>query len=155
VADIELTMHEYGGDIRMNGPDLARDDGLETAVTISLFTDRRAAPDQLPAELPKDDLRGWWGDTYAEESGDLTGSHLWLLSREKVLPEVPGRAEGYCYDALQWFVDDGIAKSITVAAGFLPVTDWLYIEIQISQPDGNTVTFRFEYEWKAQALKRV
>ena len=49
--------------------DLQGDDGLFTAVIISLFTDRRAnADDPLPDEricaLP--DPRGWWGDYILE-----------------------------------------------------------------------------------------
>ncbi|WP_241085111.1 phage GP46 family protein [Candidatus Vondammii sp. HM_W22] len=41
--------------------DLAANDGLHSAVLVSLFTDRRAANDDL---LPSSalDRRGWWAD---------------------------------------------------------------------------------------------
>jgi len=54
-------------------------DPLARAVIISLFTWRRANPDDvLPAG---DDRQGWFGDTFAEVRGDRIGSRLWLLSR--------------------------------------------------------------------------
>ena len=51
---------------------------LVRAVIISLFTWRRARPDD---DLPGDLRMGWWGDTYAGTEGDRFGSRLWLLSR--------------------------------------------------------------------------
>ena len=58
MADAAMIMTENGGEVMLAGFDLARDDGLATAVIISLFTDRRATSEQIPAEMPQDDLRG-------------------------------------------------------------------------------------------------
>ena len=84
---------------------LLADAGLQTAVIISLFTDRRAEPDDtLPAEAS--DKRGWWGDAIAVQvngrtvEDDRIGSRLWLLSREKQLASVVERARQYCKEAL-------------------------------------------------------
>ena len=128
-------------------PCLAEDDGLETAVTISLFTDRRANDDD---ELPSgDDRRGWWGDALAEVSGDRIGSRLWLLSREKQLPDVLSRAREYALEALQWLVDDGVARSVNVEAtsvrqGVLGLT------VTIARTRGETARYRFESFWKGE-----
>lgn len=154
MADIALVMGEWGGDLLVDGLDLARDDGLETAVIISLFTDRRAAAEQIPAELPKDDLRGYWGDVRPEVEGDTTGSLLWLLAREKQTSQTLARAEQYCREALSWLVDDRIASSVDVVAEYVSM-GWMGISIGINRPDGSAVQYRYNYEWAAQAAKRA
>jgi phage gp46-like protein len=154
MADIALVMGEFNGDIAVDGLDLARDDGLETSVIISLFTDRRATPEQVPVELPQDDLRGYWGDVRPEVEGDTTGSLLWLLSREKQLPVILTRAEQYCREALAWMIEDKIATRVDVAAEYI-ATGWMLITTDIYRPDGEPVRYRYQYEWAAQAAKRA
>lgn len=147
MSDAALTMTEAGGDILLNGADLARDDGLETAVIISLFTDRRATPEQMPAG--QDDRRGYWGDL----SADQTGSLLWLLSREKQLPQILSRAEQYCREALAWLVDDKIAARVECSAAYV-APGWMALAIDVYRPNGDRITYRHNYEWQAQAAKR-
>ena len=154
MADAALVMGEFGGDILIAGLDLARDDGFETAVIISLFTDRRATPEQVPVELPQDDLRGYWGDVRPEVEGDTTGSLLWLLSREKQTPQTLARAEQYCREALAWMLEDKVASLVEVAAEY-GATGWMLIQIDIYRPDGSAVRYRYNYEWAAQAAKRA
>lgn len=153
MADFALVMGEFGGDIVVDGFDIARDDGLETSVNISLFADARATPDLIPAELPKDDLRGWWGDI-GNQPGDQTGSLLWLLKREKQLPSTLSRAKQYCRDALKWMMEDRVASRIEVDAQYV-ATGWMQITIDIYRPTGEAVRYRYNYEWAAQAAKRV
>lgn len=106
--------------------DLEGDDGLLTAVIISLFTDARAREDDaLPDErvgVPSD-LRGWWGDhVAAPEAGGAQarqpslGSRLWLLWREKDLDSVIARAQEYAEEALAWLTAEGWATGVTVTA---------------------------------------
>lgn len=118
LTDIRTDWHPtlLHGDWVFVPPDLATGRDLETAATISLFTDRLAlADDQLPD--PNDgDRRGWWADWDAEQ-GNL-GSRLWLISREKQTEEVRRRAEDYCREALQWMIDDDVADSIEVTAAW-------------------------------------
>lgn len=153
MVDIALVMGEFGGDIVVDGFDIARDDGLETSVIISLFSDARASPELIPAELPKDDLRGYWGDI-ENEVGDSTGSLLWLLKREKQVPNTLTRAKQYCRDALKWMIDDKVSSRIEVAAQYI-ATGWMQITIDIYRPNGEAVRYRYNYEWAAQAAKRV
>lgn len=154
MADIALVMGEFGGDLVVSGLDLARDDGLETSVIISLFSDRRATPEQVPAELPRDDLRGFWGDVRPSVEGDQTGSLLWLLAREKQTPQTKARAEQYCREALAWMIEDKVATAVEVATEYV-ATGWLLINIDIYRPDGSAVRYRYDYEWAAQAAKRA
>ncbi|WP_202883596.1 phage GP46 family protein [Pseudomonas taiwanensis] len=154
MADAAMIMTEFGGDLVLFGFDLQRDDGLETAVIISLFTDRRASAEQIPPEYPQDDLRGYWGDIANASDADQTGSLLWLLAREKQLPKVLSRAEQYCREALAWMIDDLIATSISVEATFYSMGVMLLV-IDIDRPGGTSVRYRFNYEWAAQAAKRA
>lgn len=107
--DIKLIYDEqfFMGDIALDANDLAIDLSLETAVFISLFTDKRA--------LVNNELqRGWWADSYADNEGDEIGSKLWLLSREKVIPLVKIRAKEYSEKALMWLKEDGLVKDFKV-----------------------------------------
>lgn len=148
MTDIKLAMQEFGGDVVIVGADVAPDDGLQTAVIISLFCDAMCSPDDLPAS--ETDLRGWWGDVDIVDDGDQTGSLLWLLRREKQLPSVLSRAQKYCEDALQWMIDDKIATSVAAAAEFT-TQGWMGIAISITKPNGDRLTFRYDYAWQAQA----
>lgn len=155
MADIALVMGEWGGDIVIAGLDLAPDDGLETSVIISLFTDRRAtSSEQIPVELPQSDFRGYWGDVRPFVEGDQTGSLLWLLAREKQLPQTLAKAEQYCREALKWMLDDKVATRVDVATSYVAM-GWMLIAIDIYRPDGSAVAYRYNYEWAAQAAKRA
>ncbi|PSJ23572.1 hypothetical protein CVH10_01535 [Halomonas sp. ND22Bw] len=130
------------------GGDLETDDGLETAVIVSLFTDRRALDDdRLPAEA--DDRRGWWGDVAPPVEGDQTGSRLWLLAREKRTADVLNRAREYTREALAWLLEDRVATRVEVDVEYLDV-DWLALLVEIHRPDGSRLSGRYRYNWRAQ-----
>jgi len=156
MSDIQLAYKEISGaigvhrfDVSLAGPDLATDEGLETAVLVSLFTDRRAEPDdQLPDG--SNDLRGWWGDTFADQPNDRIGSRLWLLGREKQTASVVERAREYAKEALAWLTADGAAKSVTVEAE-IGATGVLALAIEIERPDTSRVNYRYSYAWEALA----
>lgn len=132
-------------DLLLASPQLATDDGLESAVLISLFTDRRAdADDTLPDNTGN--RRGWFGDGYADVAGDRIGSHLWLLGREKQLPVVLQRARDYAREALAWLIEDGIARAVEVEATWLR-QGVLQLLVEIRRADAAPLRFRFETFW--------
>jgi len=90
---------------------LDSDEPLIRAVTISLFTWRRANPDD---DLPGDQRMGWWGDSFPVVPNDRIGSRLWLLSRAKLTNDTVLRAKEYADEALEWLVKDGIASRVVV-----------------------------------------
>ncbi len=136
MSDLALTYRD--GLIDLDA-EAVTDDSLKTAVIVSLFTDRRAEPDD---EIPDgtEDRRGWWGDIYPEHDGDLIGSRLWLLDREKQLPSVLRRAETYAAEALQWLIDDGVAQTVDVSAKN-PSDGVLALEIRIQETSGRVTTY--------------
>ncbi|NCB53153.1 MAG: hypothetical protein EOM54_14955, partial [Clostridia bacterium] len=62
-GDIQIQWNsaDHRGDFLLDntGADLSSDKGLETAVIVSLFTDRRADGEELPPN--EKTKRGWWG----------------------------------------------------------------------------------------------
>lgn len=129
-------------DLAISGGDLVADDGLETAVLLSLYTDRRALAEDV---LPDDgtDRRGWWCDAYSDR---LIGSRLWLLSREKDLESVLRRAEEYASEALAWLIEDAIAEAVEVEAVHLR-RGVLQLIVGIQRPASAVVVRRYDYVW--------
>lgn len=154
MSDVALKLKEDSSfDIEIANGDLVADEGLETAVAISLFTDRRVTDEQLPQGITE--KRGWWGDMFADNDGDQIGSRLWTLQREKKTQELLRLAEDYAREALQWLIEDGVASSIGATAQFTGEAQsrtW-EIVVSITRPSGRTS--RFEVVWTKQSLKRV
>lgn len=141
MTDIALNLINNGPtqppsiDLVLSGYDLAKDDGLRTAVIISLFTDRRAeADDEIPDG--SDDRRGWWAGS--------SGSRLWLLARAKEMPDTLARARTYAIEALQWLVDDGVATAVEVTAEWVR-RGVLGLRVSINLADRNRFEDVFNY----------
>ena len=132
-------------DLFLQGFDLATDDGLRTAVIISLFTDRRARDDDTLPD-PGGDRRGWWADSVAPAVvGDELGSRLWLLEREKRSPAVIERVRTYSAEALAWLREDGVGQDVIVTAeAFGHSGIAIRVEIPRALNPG-----RYDFVWKA------
>lgn len=148
-GDIGLFIIDDVFDLKLGDGDLEGDAGLETAVTISLFSDRRVKDEELPA--PQTDKKGWWGDMFPVVEQDKIGSRLWLLNREKRLPETLRKAEDYSKEALNWLIEDGVASSINVTATYDDLKR-LQLAILISKPSGRES--RFQVLWDQQKIIR-
>lgn len=110
-ADIDA-LH---GDWLIDPPDLADDADLQTAVLISLFSDRLAALDDTLPDPSANDRRGWWGDTGTDPPENI-GSKLWLYTRARWTEEVRIGIEEAARQALQWCLDDDVADSVECTA---------------------------------------
>ncbi len=155
MSDVALVwdMRQGSADFSVDANDLELDDGLETSVMLSLFTDRGANPgDVLPDAAA--DRRGWWGDAYPVVDGDRIGSRLWLLARSKQLPEILTRAKEYAAEALQWLIDDKVAERVDVESEIVR-NGVLGLRIVIFKPKADTVNFRYNYTWASQEARRV
>lgn len=128
-------------DMRLVDGDLVREEGFHTQVLIALFSDGYSP------EANDDDVfsnrRGFWGDMLLERP---LGSKLWLLARAKLDETTEALWKQYVEEALQFMLDDGQAKSITVStqrSGFI-----LYWSVQIERPN-DSVTYRFFRNWES------
>lgn len=152
MADIRTVFidMEHGADYATQALLLQEDNGLDTSVILSLFTDRRAEDDDV---IPggSGDKRGAWIDSFADVEGDKFGSRLWLLESAKLLPETVNRVREYCAEALNWMVRDGVAKTVNVTAEIVrhhPL-GIIAAQIEIVKPDGATTRYKFDKLWSA------
>ncbi len=138
MTDAQLVLDQWGADLAIAGGDLAIDQGLQTAVLVSLFSDARAAEDdELPVEA--ESRRGFWADS----AEDRFGSKLWLLRRTVLSRETVNLAQDYAQQALRWLLDEGIAQAVRVvaeAAGGI-----LHLSIEITRGTAR----RWDAIWKA------
>jgi phage gp46-like protein len=134
----------------VNG-DLVIGDGyqdLQTAVLVSLFTDRRCNDDYMPFDGNR---RGWWADTYL--GAYPYGSRLWQLFRAAIGPNTLLNAQTYCKEALQWLLDDGVASSVSVQASY-PSQEALGLVVSVQEPQLNSPTvFRFSWAWTSTIVQ--
>lgn len=101
---------------------LELEDTLQTAIIISLFTDRRAGLDDvLPAN--QTERRGWVGEEFASANFDARpdpwGSSLWLDYIGKASADVLVHAKFAAEESLAWLVRDGIAARVSVTASWV------------------------------------
>lgn len=166
MTDLALVWNadKMAGDLLLGNGQLATDEGLRTAILISLFTDARAADDE---QLPEagGDRRGWWGDTLAKDAApdagtardrNRIGSLLWLLSRSKITAAVQRQAKQSCEDALAWLVRDGIASAVRVVIGVQlrpgqSAADLMTIMVEIDRPGGPSRQ-RHDFAWEASTM---
>jgi phage gp46-like protein len=108
---------------------------LETALTLSLFTECR----------DEKEGGGWWGHTYGE-----FGSRLWTLRREKLLPGLERRAERFAREALAWLVAEKWCEDVRVT-GELALSPragiTLLVEVLPRDPDLAPRARRYFYPW--------
>lgn len=130
-------------DISVPNGDLDRDATLETAIYLSLLTDRRAHVDEL---LPvKGDVRGWWADTQV-------GSKIWLYGRSKINDTLLSLLAQECVEGLSWLVEDGVARTVNVLVT-KQNENTVALKIRITLPRRITREFNFYYNIEQQLLR--
>ncbi|HAT1683171.1 TPA: hypothetical protein I8Y21_003895 [Klebsiella oxytoca] len=128
------------GEWQVTTGDLVCGDDLQTAMIISLFSDRLARADD---DCDGSDRRGWWGDAGRDYA---IGSRLWLLRRRKLTTDVARRAEDYAREALQWMLDDGVVGNVDIQAQII----WpsrLVVLLRYQRPDNSPDALRFYWIW--------
>ena len=131
------------GDWNLVGADLQSGNDLETAILISIFSDREANPDDIIPD-GTNDPRGWIGDI---DQPYKIGSRIWLLTRAKQTQETLSRANDYIAEALQWLIDDGVVAQFDIT------TEWtkpgLLGAKVLAYQGGISTPMNFSWAWKA------
>lgn len=117
---------------------------LTRAVLISLFTWRRAAPDDV---VEDDERFGWWGDSFPAVADDRIGSRLWLLRRVKLTRQTQLDAEFYARESLQWLIDDGHCSAIEVLSERLDAQR-LNLRTRLTLADGERLDINPDNSWQ-------
>ena len=134
---MKLTLDEHGAfDLTIVDGDFEGVEGFDTAINVSQFSDRRAPSDKV--SLPEK-RRGWIGDLTSPVDGREFGSWLWLLNQRRLDQDTLNDAVSYERDALNWFVEDGLVKDVTVTGVIVPRRG-IALTIVITTLDGRTDT---------------
>ena len=123
-----------------NEMDFVREQGLQTSVLISLFSDQRSSGE-----------RGWWGDVFFNRP---IGSKVWTLRREKKNSKALLQIKSFCEEALSWLVEDGIAQAVVVNAEVSGEDSWQF-SIDIERHELENESFNFRVLWEAETGKIV
>ncbi len=137
--DILLTFQNNSGDLLISDNDLATDGGLQTAVFISLFTDRRSDR--------QGEQRGYWADGITSDDQEQWGSLLWTLENKPITATLLLQMEQYCNAALEWMKTDGVASSVSTSATRTGSED-IKIDVIITRPQSDP--HRYSYLWNSQ-----
>jgi len=131
--DIDI---EDNGHVISDGPD------IETAVAISIFTDRRANDGD---EVEGSNKRGWWADSYKDTK---IGSRLWLLGRRKATAQTLKEAKEMVEECLAWVIEDEVAEEVVVENEWASTDpNRMNMLVQLIKPDESVLTFKFNYAW--------
>lgn len=135
--DYQPTGSDAEWDLAVEDGHLATDNGLGTAVAISLGTWGRATPDQLRRYgFRPEDNQGSWQESFPETPGDKEGSLLWLLAHAKKEQATLDEAQTFGREALKGFLDRGICRRLDTSALWFPGTDILALRVVMTRADG-------------------
>lgn len=123
---------------------MTREDLLRRSVTISLFTWRRAGPDD---PVDDSDRQGWWGDCVPSVAGDQIGSRLWLLARRTLVAQTLQDAQAYAEEALAWLLDDQIVTAVTVTVE-RQGNARMNLRVTLTEQNGETLELNFADTWE-------
>lgn len=149
MSDLALYRREDGCyDLDFDGAvgDLLTTNTLENAVVISIGTYARERKLGNVANL-KPVIGGWWGDAL-DEKGNL-GGYLYEAFPGKLVDATARQVETLCSEALNWMVEDGVAKSVSCTAEIAD-SETMNLNVLIERPEGeNDEAFLFELNWSA------
>jgi len=111
---------QYDFALDANG-DIATADQLDTALLMSLFCERRAAP----SEMPHPELRRGWIGNEATPGFEI-GSKLWLYEQARVTRTTLNGIQTEALNAMSWLVEDGLAKKVEASVSTTELTIDLY-----------------------------
>lgn len=149
MSDVKFIIVDNVFDMEFLSQEIQLSSDLESAVAISLFTDRRVTDEELP--VFEQDKRGWWGDLVSNIPNDRIGSRIWTISRSKVTRETLRRYEDFSKESLEWMKEDGIVDEVQAISSYNESNE-LVTEISLSRPNEELQVF-FVF-WEAQEIRR-
>lgn len=132
-GDVRLALSQDGGIIKIRGGQPEMDEGLETAVNLSLFSDG-----------------DWWGSSLGT-ADEAIGSGFLAALRAPLSNQARLDVIEAARTALAWLVSSGIAASVEISAT-IPAVGRLDLSILIRQPSKAPATFRYTVNWQSQRI---
>lgn len=145
--DIDIELQRIGNSNRRDvviGPDgdFGRIKGLDTALLMSIYCERRADASEVPASTER---RGWWGNDFTVKLNFEIGSKIWLFHQSRLTLAVIEALRDAAVRGLDWLVEDGIA--IEVNASVEQIEGVVTLAIDLTRPSSQ-VERRFFDLWE-------
>lgn len=137
-GDVLLYQTNDDGEINVTNGLVEMSGGLQTAAYLSLFGGNED-DDGLA-----DNVKTWWGNVTETEN-----SHKYVSETQNLLGALPItsgnllRVEDAAKRDLAWFIDEGVATSVSVTASILGL-NMIQLEINIDQE-----SFKFVENWRS------
>lgn len=113
--------------------DMAVTDGFESAIMVSVFSDRRANEDEVADPIKR---RGWIGDLVSDVPDDRHGSGLWLYEQRRLDPRTVVGLRLEAEASLRWMIQEGLVKSVSASVAAHPDKRSTNLTIAIVETDG-------------------
>lgn len=145
--DIDIQLEKLPGGNRFDvvigaDGDFGRIKGLDTALLMSIYCERRAAASEVPESTNR---RGWWGNQFADKLDFEIGSKIWLFRQSKLTNAVVESLRDAALRGLDWLIEDGIA--IEINASVEQIEGVVGLEIILTRPSSQ-VERRFFELWE-------
>ena len=140
MTDVILTQTPDGGDITVTNAIVAMDDGISTAVYLSMF-----GGNWDDSGLKGDDSKQWWGNLIELDSKKVMRSQTqFLLSSIPAIPANLRRIEDAAKSDLAWMVSE-LSATVTVGAS-MPGLNQISIS-GVIEIDQEKTPFSFNKPW--------
>ena len=118
MIDVKLIIDADGRfDISFTEGDFTLEDGFDTALYASLFTDARAPANLVPVPEHR---RGWMGDIVSPVEGRSLGGLLWLVDQRRLTQDTLNDSISYARKSVKWFIEDKWLNGIDVSGIIVP-----------------------------------
>ena len=104
-------------DITFTDGDITADEGFETAIMASLFTDARASESQVGSPEQR---RGWLGNTLSTVPGREVGGLMYLAEQRRLTQDTVNENVDFAQKSLAWMTEDRLAQRIDVSGELIP-----------------------------------
>lgn len=119
--------------------DFSTIEGLDTAITMSIYCERRADESEVPESTNR---RGWWGNQFADKFGFEIGSKLWLYRQTRLTQETIEALRDAAIRGLDWLIDNDIAINIDAVVSF--AEGRVILLVLLTRPNGQVERRYFE-----------
>ncbi len=121
--------------------DFKKTAGMDSAIFISIFSDRRANPDEVADPMKR---RGWCGTENTEDQQGNVGSGLWLREQSRLSKNDAEFRKMEAYQCLHWLIADSLAKKTEVTITQIPEDRSEKLNINITAANGGVTNTGFQ-----------
>jgi phage gp46-like protein len=126
--------------------------GLDSAILISIHSDRRAESDEVADPMLR---RGWICDPYSDIPDDRHGSGAWLYEQRRLTDETTGGITSEVEASLGWMIADHLATSVEASVTSVdPARRKMSLKVAINERRGGNSVRSFDL-WLATVKRQI